>query len=113
MRKGLLLGTFVLSCAAMLTGCFEQPKKIGERVLTMQVTSVYLTSKSNSKVTLKDVKTGKVYKDERLSCSREKAKKVEIGSLWTVHEVDYVYPESKRYFSDLVGTAAICTKSNY
>lgn len=109
--KRLLLGTLILSCAALLSGC-EQPVKIDERRITVEVTHVKLSSKTNSKVDLRDVKTGKGYWAQRLSCSRSKAENVEIGRLWDVTEVDYVYPESKRYYSELVGIAAICTKSN-
>lgn len=109
MRKVLLIG--LLSSALLLTGC-EQSVKIAERRITVEVTHVKLTSKSNSKVDLRDVKTGKGYWGERLSCSRSKAQNVVIGSKWDVTEIDYVLPESKRYYSELVGTKAICTLSN-
>ncbi|QHZ60066.1 hypothetical protein PJKIFABJ_00130 [Pseudomonas phage PE09] len=109
--KRLLLGTLILSCAALLSGC-EKPVKQDERRITVEVTHVKLTSKSNSKVDLRDVKTGRGYFEQRLSCSRSRAANVQIGSKWDVTEVDYYLPESKRYYSELVDTKAICTLSN-
>lgn len=109
--KSLLCAFAIIPSVFLLSGC-EQPVKIDERRITVEVTHVKLSSKTNSKVDLRDVKTGKGYWAQRLSCSRSKAENVEIGRLWDVTEVDYVYPESKRYYSELVGTAAICTKSN-
>lgn len=97
--------------ATMLTAC-EKREVFGERRVTMEVVSVYLTTKSNSRVNLREVNTGYVWKDQSLSCSRERAAKVKIGSKWDVTEMTYVYPESKRYSTALVGTSAICTKSN-
>lgn len=109
MRKMILIG--LLGSALLLSGC-EKPEKLAERRITVEVTHVKLTSKSNSKVDLRDVKTGKGYWEQRLSCSRSKAQNVEIGSKWDVTEIDYVLPESKRYYSELVDTKAICTLSN-
>ncbi|ATN92853.1 putative anti-sigma factor [Pseudomonas phage PPSC2] len=108
MRKLLLLGTF--AATLLLAGC-EEAKLLSEKRTTMVVESVYLTSKSNSKVNLREVESGYVWKDQRLSCSRSRASNVEIGSKWDVVEQAYVYPESQRYFSRLVGVDAICTKS--
>jgi hypothetical protein len=106
-----LLTAVLIMATISLAGC-EQPNLLSEKRTTMVVESVYLTSKSNSKVTLREVKSGYVWKDQRLSCSRSKAQNVVIGSKWDVTEQAYVYPESQKYFSRLVGTDAICTKSN-
>lgn len=107
MRKShvALVGLLIL-----LAGC-EKREVFGERRITVQVVGLYLTSKTNSKVHLQDVKTHERYDGNRLSCSRSRAEKVKIGSLWDVTEVTYVYPESQRYSTTLVGTAAICDKS--
>jgi len=99
-----------LLALAVLTGC-EKREVFGERRITVQVVGLYLTSKTNSKVHLQDVKTRERYDGNRLSCSRNKAEKVRIGSLWEVTEVTYVYRKSQRYSTELVGTAAICSKS--
>ena len=109
MRKVMLIG--LMASAILLSGC-EKPQKLDERRITVEVTHVKLTSKSNSKVDLRDVKTGRGYFGQRLSCSRSKAQNVQIGSKWDVTEIDYVLPESKRYYSELVDTKAICTLSN-
>jgi uncharacterized protein YcfL len=101
----------ILLASLLLTGC-EQPQVVSEKRILMEVVSVKLNSKSNSKVDLREVKGGYVYRDQRLSCSKTKAKNIKIGSRWDVVEVQYVYPESKRYFSKLVGTEAICARSN-
>lgn len=109
--KRLLVGTVVLTAALLLGGC-ERPQKYSERRVVMTVESVHLTSKTNSKVTLRENVSGMVHTGERLSCSRSKASNVKIGSKWDVTEVTYVYPEKQEYFSRLVGTSAICDKSN-
>lgn len=96
--------------ATMLAGC-EERLVHSERRVTVKVVSVYLTSKSNSKVTLQDIKTGHVYKDERLSCRKEDARKVKIGSLWDVYETTYITSESRRFSTDLDDVSAICRKS--
>ncbi|QNO00641.1 hypothetical protein QGX17_gp075 [Pseudomonas phage phiPsa381] len=106
-----LLTAALLLATISLTGC-EEAKLLSEKRTTMVVESVYLTSKSNSKVTLREVESGYVWKDQRLSCSRPRARNVVIGSKWDVVEQAYVYPESQRYFSQLVGVSAICDKSN-
>jgi hypothetical protein len=97
----------VLLTSLALSGC-EQREVFSEKQLTMTVESVKLTSKSNSKVTLRDDASGQVYSDNRLSCNRTRASRVVIGSKWVVTEVTYVYPESRRYTSELVGTRGIC-----
>ncbi|UAV84625.1 hypothetical protein PHB09_130 [Pseudomonas phage PHB09] len=102
----------LMFAAITLTGCFEQPTLLSEKRTTMVVESVYLTSKSNSKVTLREVVVGYVWKNQRLSCSRSRARNVVIGSKWDVVEQSFVEKSSGRYFSRLVGTDAICTKSN-
>ena len=101
----ILLGTFTL------TGC-EEAKLLSEKRTVMVVESVRLSSKSSSKVDLREVESGYVWRDQRLGCSRSYARNVKVGSKWDVVEQAYVYPESKRYFSRLVGTEAICDKSN-
>lgn len=106
-----LLTAALIMVTISLAGC-EEAKLMSEKRTTIVVESVYLTSKSNSKVTLREVESGYVWKDQRLSCSRSRARNVVIGSKWDVVEQAYVYPESQRYFSRLVGTDAICTKSN-
>lgn len=100
----------LLLALATLAGC-EQREIYGERRLAVEVESVRLSSKSNSKVTLRDLKTGTRYVDQRLSCSKSKAKNVRIGSRWDVTEITYLYPESRRFSTELVGTKAICTLS--
>lgn len=106
--KGLIA---ILAAATLLVGC-ESPVEHSSRRVTMTVESVQLSSKTNSKVTLREVKSGIIHPRERLSCSREKARKVKIGSKWDVTEVTYVYPEKQTYFTRLEGTKSICTKSN-
>ncbi|WVS24573.1 membrane protein [Pseudomonas phage Psxphi15] len=106
-----LLTAALIMATISLTGC-EEAKLLSEKRTTMVVESVYLTSKSNSKVTLREVESGYVWKNQSLSCSRSRASNVEVGSKWDVVERVYVYPESQRYFSRLVGVDAICTKSN-
>lgn len=108
--KKLLTAALIIATIS-LTGC-EEAKLLSEKRTTMVVESVRLTSKSNSKVTLREVESGYVWKDQRLSCSSSRARNVQVGGKWDVTEQAYVYPESQRYFSRLVGTDAICTKSN-
>jgi len=108
--KKLLTAALVMATIS-LAGC-EEAKLLSEKRTTMVVESVYLSSKSNSKVTLREVESGYVWKDQRLGCSRSYARSVQVGSKWDVTEQSYVYPDSQRYFSRLVGTDAICTKSN-
>lgn len=101
----LTVGAAVLAVASI-------PEKIithSERV-TVEVVSVYLTTKTNSKVNLKVVGSSQVYRDNRLSCSKDKASNVRIGSKWDVTVEDY--KRGDRYGSDVLGTSAICTKSN-
>jgi hypothetical protein len=106
-----LLTSALIMATISLAGC-EEAKLLSEKRTTMVVESVYLSSKSNSKVTLREVESGYVWEDQRLGCSRSYARNVQVGSKWDVTEQSYVYPESQRYFSRLVGTDAICTKSN-
>lgn len=106
-----LLTAALIMATISLAGC-EEPKLLSEKRTTMVVESVYLTSKSNSKVNLREVESGYLWKDQRLSCSRSYARNVQVGSKWDVVEQSYVYPESQRYFSRLVGVDAICDKSN-
>jgi hypothetical protein len=106
-----LLTAALIMATISLAGC-EEAKLLSEKRTTMVVESVYLSSKSNSKVTLREVESGYVWEDQRLGCSRSYARNVQVGSKWDVTEQSYVYPESQRYFSRLVGTDAICTKSN-
>jgi hypothetical protein len=101
----------LLVALVLLSGC-ERPEWYSEQRYAMTVVNVYLTSKSNSKVTLRNDSTGHIYQPARLSCNRSSAEKVVIGSKWDVTEVTYFYPESKRYVIELAGTPAICTKSN-
>lgn len=110
MNTKIKLIAFALAVTA-LAGC-EKREVFGERRLTVKVVEVHLSSKSNSTVDLLDVKTNYLYRRERLSCSRSYAYNVKVDSLWDVTEMTYVYPESKRYSVDLVGTQAICTLSN-
>lgn len=111
MNKRLIILAAFLAVASSLTGC-EERQVYSEKRLTVEVTYVKLTSKSNSKVDLRDVETGEGFFEQRLSCSRQKAQNVVVGSKWDVTEITYVYPESKRYTSELVGTKAICERSN-
>lgn len=96
--------------ATLLTAC-EKREVFGENRITVKVVKVYLSSKSSSTVDLQDVKTNYLWRNQRLACNSSFARKVKIGSLWDVSEITYVYPESKRYTTALVGTPAICTKS--
>jgi hypothetical protein len=100
-----------LAAAVMLAGC-ESREDFDQRRITVKVESVYLTSKTNSKVNLRDIKTGQLYENNRLSCSKTKAQNVKIGSLWDVTEKTYIYRKSNRFSTELVGTPAICDKSN-
>lgn len=101
----------IIVAALLLTGC-EQPKEYSSRRVTMTVESVQISSKTNSKVTLRENMSGIVHQRVSLRCSRQKAKNVKIGSKWDVTEVTYVYPEKQTYFTRLEGTKSICTRSN-
>jgi hypothetical protein len=103
--------TSVLILALLtLAGC-EQREQYSERRVAMEVINVKLTSKSNSKVDLRELASGQVHRGLRLSCSRSKAERVRIGSKWEVSEITYLYPESRRFETQIVGTPAICDKS--
>lgn len=108
-RRILLIGAFTALSAALLTGCEERVVTHSELV-TVEVVSVYLTTKTNSKVDLKVVGKNLTYRDNRLSCSKDKARNVRIGSKWDVWVEDY--KRGDRYGSDVLGTSAICDKSN-
>lgn len=109
MRK--VLTAVLIAATISLAGC-EYPVVIGEKRVAMEVVDVKLRSKSNSKVTLRELESGYVWEDQRLSCSKSRARNVLIGSKWDVVEERYEYPESKRSFSRLAGVSAICDKSN-
>ena len=107
---GAVLGTMGLAILLVsLTGCDEYVVTKSERI-TMEVVGVTLRSKSNSKVDLKVVGQPVTYYNERLSCSKTKARNVRIGSKWDVVVEDYKWGD--RYGSRLRGTDAICTLSN-
>ena len=108
-RRILILGAGMALAAALLTGCEERVVTKTERV-TMEVVGVSLKSKTNSKVDLRVVGTQQVYRDNRLSCNKSKASNVKIGSKWDVTVEDYRYGD--RYGKDVLGTKAICEKSN-
>lgn len=95
----------------LLAGC-EERKVFSEQRKTLEVVGVSLHSKSSSTVDLRLVGTSYVYKYQRLSCSQSRAQNVKIGSKWDVTEMTYHYPESQRFSSELIGTSAICEKSN-
>ncbi len=95
--------------AVMLTGCEERVVTKTERV-TVEVVGVSLKSKTNSKVDLRVVGSSQVYRDNRLSCNKSKAGNVKIGSKWDVTVEDFRYGD--RYGTDVLGTSAICDKSN-
>jgi hypothetical protein len=101
----------LLLALALLAGC-EERKLHSEQRITMEVVKINPSSKTNSTVDLREVATGYVYKRQRLACSSQKAKRIPIGSRWDVTEQTYHYPESHRFTSELVGTRAICEKSN-
>lgn len=101
----------IVAALALLVGC-EERKLYEEKRITVRVESVRLSTKTNSRVNLRDVNSKKLYESQRLSCSEKKAKKVVIGSLWDITEMTYVYPESKRFESGLVNVRTICEKSN-
>ena len=103
--------TALLIGLTFLAGC-EERKVFKEERIGMEVVAVHLNTKSNSKVDLRIIGTGYVYKNQRLSCSRSKAQNVKIGSKWDVTEMTYNYPESQRFSSELVGTSVICDRSN-
>ena len=100
----------VLAIAAIsLVGCREYVVTKSERV-TMEVVAVHLKSKTNSKVDLKVVGSPTIYRDERLSCNKSRARNVRIGSKWDVVVEDYKWGDE--YGTNVRGTAAICDKSN-
>jgi uncharacterized protein YcfL len=94
----------------VLAGC-ERREEYSERRVAMEVINVTLSSKTNSTVDLRELASGQVHRRLRLSCNRDKAKRVRIGSLWDVSEVTYLYPESRRFTTQILGTPAICDKS--
>lgn len=104
-------------CAALalivLIGCTPERKELfSERRITMEVVAVHPSSKTNSTVDLLEVSTGHIYRRQRLRCSNQKAKNVKIGGRWDVTEQTHRYPDSGRFTSELIGTRAICDKSN-
>lgn len=98
----------IVALLLVLTGCDERKVVKSERV-TMEVVGVSLKSKTNSKVDLKIVGTSLVYRDMRLSCSRNRAENVRIGSKWDVVVEDW--KQGDRYGTSVVGTSGICDKS--
>jgi hypothetical protein len=94
----------------LLAGC-EQREQYSERRVAMEVINVTLSSKQNSKVDLRELASGQVHRGLRLSCNRTQAARIRIGSLWDVSEVTYLYPESKRFTTQILGTPAICDLS--
>lgn len=109
--RQLLAGCVATLLLVLISGC-DKREYYSEKRYTMTVDSVYLSSKSNSKVILRNDITNHLYLPARLSCSRVKARKIVIGSKWDVTEVTYIYKETNRYVIELVGTKAICMKSN-
>jgi len=101
----------LLMTLTLLAGC-EERKLHSEQRITMEVVKINPSSKTNSTVDLREVATGYVYKRQRLACSSQKAKNIKIGGRWDITEQTYHYPESNRFTSELVGTRAICDKSN-
>lgn len=101
----------VLAASMALAGC-DEAIKISEKVTTVVVTNVSIRSKSNSTVTLREVVSGYVWENQRLSCSGSKARNVKIGKKWDMVEARYEYSESKRQVSRLLNVSSICTKSN-
>lgn len=108
--KKLLTAVLVMATIS-LVGC-ERAEKFSEQKLTMSVEAVHLSSKSNSKVVLRDVKTGRV-QTAPLSCPRSQAENVKLNSLWDITEVTLVKRSAMEFSTVLVGTRAICTISNY
>jgi hypothetical protein len=102
----------VLAASMALVGC-DEAIKISEKRITVEVVSVRVSSKSNSKVTLREIPFGYIWKEQRLSCSSTKARNVKIGKKWELVEARYEYRESKEQFSRLLGVPGICTQSNY
>lgn len=91
----------------LLFGC-EQREPIETKQMTVEVVSVHLSSKSNSKVTLRDVATGTVYDNQRLSCTKNKASNVKIGSKWDVYADRYRFRGA--IYTD-IAARGICTLS--
>ena len=110
LKRSVLVIAAACSLAA-LAGC-EERKVHSEKRLVVQVTAVHNRSKSNSTVDLKEVSTGYLWRNQRLSCSQSRARNVKIGKKWDVTEVTYFYPESQRFSSSLISTSSICDKSN-
>lgn len=108
-NKILCSPAMMLLSVMALHGCDKYEVTSSQRV-TVEVIDVHLRSKTNSKVDLKVVGQPATYYNERLSCNRTKAKNVKIGSRWDVVVEDYKWGD--RYGSRLVGTSAICDKSN-
>lgn len=94
----------------VLAGC-EKREEYSERRVAMEVINVTLSSKSNSKVDLRELASGQVHRGLRLNCNRTKAKRVKIGSKWDISEMTYLYRASGRFTTQILGTPAICDLS--
>jgi len=101
----------VLAASMALAGC-DKAVMISEKRIIVEVVSVSLSSKSNSRVTLRELPYGYMWEDQRLSCSNSRARHVEVGKRWEVTEARYEYSESKGQFSRLLGIPSICDQSN-
>ena len=88
------------------------PKRevIASKRVTMEVVRVSLESKSNSKVDLKVVGAPTIYRGNRLGCDKNSASNVAVGSKWDIVVEDF--RRGDRYGTEVIGTAAICRKSN-
>lgn len=88
----------------------EKRQEFSDTVRTFEIVWAGKSGKSG-KVVLRNTETNQVTDKLSIgSCSTDRVNRIKIGSKWDVHEVVYVYPESKRYVTDYAGLRAICPK---
>lgn len=98
----------LLLLALALAGCEERVITHSARV-PMEVVKIKFEYKSNSKVDLRVIGTGMVYRNQRLNCSKTAAERVRMGSRWDVVVEDW--KQGDRYGTTLQGVGAICRLS--
>lgn len=99
-----------LACSVvLLAGCKKDGVESTGTMDMMIVNKVNLFSQYNSTIELADLSTGKVYPQQRLECSTDRASKIEVGTVWDVQ-----YEDVKKdgvVIRKLVDVRRICDRS--